>query len=409
MQVTPRNDVFHQDDEARRARADQTLWQTLGTLFRWRWFITGVTGAVAVAAVVITLLMPNWFIATATVLAPESGGGMSGMLMRSLPSAAASLLGGSGGDYVRYLAILNSRTVLEAAVDSFDLVRVYELEEERNPRQDALRQLQENVGFGLDEKLEYLSVSVADNSPGRAAEMANFFVRRLNEVNGRLSAQNAGNYRRFLERRYYEAEAAMDSVLDATRAFQERYGLYDLTAQTERFLEQAAILRTQVLEAEIQYEVAQDQYGSDNPTVQQLRRAAQAANAKYQAALAGREQLMPVPQREVPEVVRRYADLELERTIQATILEVLRPMFEQARLQEEQKVEAVQVLDYAVPPVKKAGPRRSIIVIVSTLSAFLLATVFVLLWTWWRRHHTAFAHRLREAADRRPEETPVSR
>lgn len=402
-------DPLLQDEADRRARAEETLWQAVGTLFRWRRFIVGVTGAVAVLAVVLTLLMPNVYQASARLLLPESSGGFSAAMLKNLPSAASALLGGGGGDYLRYMAILDSRTVLEAAVDSFDLVQVYELEESDTPREDALQVFRSHVEFILDMEYNYLSVATRDTDPARAAALANFLVRKLNAVNTGLATQSARNYREFIERRYLEAEAAMDSVLDATQAFQQEYGVYDLPTQTQSFFEQIAALRTQALEAEIQYEVLQEQYGSQNPRVQTARDAARAANAKYQEALQGQELLLPVPQQSVPGVARRYAELEMERTIQVAILELIRPMYEQARLQEQQKLEAVQVLDHAVPPAQKSAPRRSVICIVATLSAFMLACLYALLMTWWHRHHATFAHRLRQAiAVAERDTTPIS-
>ncbi len=390
---------FTVEERERRARADRNLWSALGTLYRWRRFIIGVTALIAATAVVLTLMMPNVYRATSRVLLPEApGGGLAASLLKNLPSSASALLGAGGGDYVRYLAILHSRTVQEALVDSFDLVQVYELEESKTPREDALALAQDYIEFELDAEYDFLSVSAIDRDPQRAADMSNFLVRRLNDVNARLLSQSAGDYRRFIERRYFEAEAAMDSVLDATQAFQSQFGVYDLPAQTQGFFEQVADLRAKALQAEIQYEVLRDEYGENNAQVETARRLAQASNAKYREALEGGERLLPVPQSSVPGVVREYASLEMERTIQAAILEVIRPMYEQARLQEQQKMEAVQVLDRAVPPVKKAAPRRSIMVLAATFSAFLLAAVFALVFSWWRRNHALFAVRLQEAA-----------
>lgn len=408
MQLTPQNDVFAQDDEARRAQAEQTLWQTLGTLFLWRRFIISVTAVVAVAAVVITLLMPNWYRASARLLTPESGGGLSSLLLRNLPSGASSLLGG-GGDYTRYLAILSSRGLMEAAVDSFDLVRVYELEDAKTPREEAVKLLGEYMEFTIDDEYDFLSVSALDRDPQRAADMANFFVRRLNETNARLSSQSAGSFRRYMESRYQESLATMDSLLTANQRFQEQYGVFDLPAQTESFFEQVAQLRGQAVEAEIKFEVARSQYGTENQQVATLRALTEAANEKYRAALAGQEQVLPIPKDQVPGVVRTYADLEMNLAIQRTILEVVGPLYEQARLQEEQQSEAVQVLDYASPPVRKAEPKRSVLVIVATFSAFVLSVLFVLLLEWWRNNHARLARRLEEGIrESRPKSTPVS-
>lgn len=70
--------------------------------------------------------------------------------------------------------------------------------------------------------------------------------------------------------------------------------------------------------------------------------------------------------------------------MQTRILEVLAPLYEQARFEEERRVEAVQVVDPAVPPVRKAKPRRSLIVLGITLAAFALSVLFVLAHGWWQ-------------------------
>lgn len=388
-------------DRERRAKTERALWDVLGRLYRWRRFILLVTGAVAVAAVVLSLLLPNWYRAGARVLLPTSSGGSSlaASLLSNLPSAASALLGGGpAGDFTRYQAILTSRTLMEQAVDSFDLIRVYELEESPRPMEQAIEALRANTDFEIDLEFEFLSVLVFDKDPGRAADLANFLVRGLNRINANLSSQSAATYRRFVERRYMEARQAVDSLLDVNQRFQQKYGLFDLSAQTEAFLTQLAGLRASGVQAQVQFEALRDQLGPNNAQVQALQNVVRAADRQYRRALEGSEEVLPVAQDSVPGVVRQYADLELERMIQTRILEVIGPMYEQARFNEEREVEAVQVVDYAVPPKRKAKPKRSVIVVAATASAFLLAVLFVLLYTWWQRNHAYFALRLHEAA-----------
>ncbi len=400
MQPVQESDNLIEAAERERAkRAEDTLWTVLGRLYRRRMFILGVTGVVAVGAVVISLLLPNWYRAEARVLVPEStGSGLTSAILGNLPAAASALLGGGpGGDYTRYLAILTSRGVMTAAVDSFDLIRLYEVENKETPLEDAIRRLRDNADFDIDMEYHFLSISVLDKDPERSAAMANFFVRKLNEVNERLTTESAGNYRRFIEQRYFEARADMDSVLDATQRFQRQYGIYNLPSQTEAFFQQMAALRESALEAEISHEALLAQYGPENPRVESVGQLARAANRKYAQALEGHERLLPVPQSEVPGVARQFTQLELERTIQATILEVLGPLYEQARFQEERESQAVQVVDEATPPARKAKPKRSAICVLATLSAFFLAVAFVLVYEWWRRNHRHYLHRLQSS------------
>jgi uncharacterized protein involved in exopolysaccharide biosynthesis len=383
-------------DHARAERAEATLWQTLSTLYRWRRFIAGVTLLMAAASVVISLLLPNEYRATTRLLLPDSGsGGLSAALLGDLSSVAKGFLGGQVGDYTRYLALLTSRTTYETLVDSFDLVTVYKVEDKKFPREEAIKRLEDNLEFVVDKEYEFLSVNVLDRDPERAAAMANFLARFLNHTQARLSSETAGNLRRYVEQRYAEAQSAVDSLLDATRVFQQRYGVFDLSAQTQGFFTYLAELRANTLQAEIQYEALRERLGEENEQVKTYRDLSRSAARKYADAVGGREALLPVPQNTVPEVVRQYADLERERIIQTRILEIVAPLLEQARFEELRKVEAVQVVDMAFPPALKAAPKRSIIVVMATLSAFLLTVLFVLVYTWWEREGTRILSRLR--------------
>lgn len=390
-------------DAERRSQAQQHVWRTLGILWNRRVLIMGLTGAMAVLSVVISLMLPNYYRATSRLLMPESGGGgFASAILGNLGSAAQSLLGTSGGDYVRYLAILESRSVLTSVVGEFNLVEVYEYTDSDTPVEDALEDLQDHIELYVDNEYDYLSIEVIDKDPERAAAMANFMLEELNRVNNQLSTRTAGNFRQYVEMRYQESEANRAALLDSLRAFQERYGVYDLQAQTEAFFDQIAQLRVSALEAEVEYEALRSQLGDNNTTVQGLEQVVRSMNNKYANALAGREDVLPVPQSRVPEAVRIYLDIEMQRTIEEKILEFVAPMLEQARFEEQQQMEALQIVDAAVPPVVKDSPKRSIIVIAATASAFILVVLYVLLSAWWRANSADYARRLREASAAAP-------
>ncbi|HYE57832.1 MAG TPA: GNVR domain-containing protein, partial [Rhodothermales bacterium] len=360
-----------------------------------------------------SLLLPNWYAASVRVLPPETSGAnplASALLRGGAGSAASALLGGISSDYARYLAILSSRRVMSSTVEEFDLVAAYDLEDAPHPHEAAIKQLEDNVSFPVDENYEFLSVVVLDKDPRRAANMANFMVRQLNAINSELASQNAASYRRFVQRRYDEAQMALDSVLDATQVFQQRYGVVDLDVQSQAYFSHLASLEANATLAQVQYEAQLAQLGPNNEEVQALRAVAAAAERKVQDVLAGRESVLPVPRGAMSSVARAYVDLQRELTVQSQILEVIGPLLEQARFEEEKTVEAVQVVDAAVPPVRKAKPRRSLLVITATLTAFLLTSLFVLAYAWWQRRYAYLAHRLRTSVEKSAprERVPVS-
>lgn len=377
-------------------QAEQALWVAAATLYRrWR-LIAAITLGAAVLSVLLAFSLDKWYAAEARVLQPE-GGGLS--LSGVLGEVAGGLdIFGAGGEYTRYLAILTSRTMMEDVVEAFDLVTVYELEDSEVPVYDAINLLDDNVEFEVSLDYDYLGVRAYDRDPERAAAMANFMVNALNTEYAALSSSSARLTRVFIEQRLEEALADLDSVRSEIQAFQEQYGVVELESQAQAFMTSMAGLKAEAARVEIQYETLVRQYGPDNPQVQAARGALSAARSQVRGALSGRDALMPVAMDELPALSRRYAELMQDQLIQAQIVETIYPLYEQSAFQERRDAVAVQVVDEAIPPVEAARPSRRLVAIGITLSAFLVACVFVLAQAWLRRNYRLVAQRLNQAA-----------
>ena len=386
-------------DAERQVRLESAIWHGASLLFRRKWWIMVFCFLIAVAAAAISLQIPNRYAASARLLIPDSSGGGLGALIGDLsPLARGVLGGGGGGDYSRYIAILTSRTVMEDMVDQFDLVQVYDLGEKEHPKQDAVSQLASNVDFTVDIELEFLEISVIDEDPQRAAAMANALTAQLNERNAALATQSARAFREYVETRYQEAEDALDSARVALQQFQERNGVVELETMAQAYVEALATQRAEQATLEIQYEALRSQYGDENPDVAAAAAALQTARRNEETLLQGGDRAVPLSYRSLPSLGSRYAALYQEILIQAQVLEASRPLLEQARFDEARERVAVQVVDEAVPPVRKAEPRRTIIVLVSAFSAFLLVCAFLLALDWFNRNGEALFARLRRTA-----------
>ena len=389
MEVAPRTAAASNGmltDEERRARSASAALLGSQALWRHRLFIASVTAAATVAALIVSLLLPKWYEAEARLLMPDSGGAMGGtittMVNKLAPGAAALLGGGGGGDFTRYLAILNSRSTLEAVAERFDLARVYEVEGNEYERLQTLEMLKSLTLFEVDLEYQYLSIRVTDRDPRRAADIANYLVDLLNERNAALSVDQARRYREFVEARYEQSIADIDSAQAAMQRFQEQYGVIELPEMAKAFLETAASQRVESARAEIQYRALLAQYGPDNAQVQQLAEVVRAARAAESSMMTGQDRLMPVSFDDLPALANRYAQLYRDVLMFGSILEITRPLLEQARFDEERDRTAVQVLDDAVAPERKAKPKRAFVVIGGALTALLLACVLVLAQAW---------------------------
>lgn len=387
-------------DRERRAASRSFGWTVLADLLRARRFLIAVAILSFVSSVAISLALPVYYSATATVLPPEtSGQGGLGALLGGLSPVASKVLGGSGSvnDYTRYMAILHSREMLDAVVRRFDLVNVYEHQDKRYPEYEARRTLVSNLNIEVDLEYEFLGVSVLDRSPQRAAQIANFMVLELNRRNSELGVENARRFREYVQHRYESIELALDSARQDMQAFQERYGVIELPSTAQALIESAVAQRSVIAEAEMRYQALLSQYGPDNPDVEAAGEALASARRSQQGLLEGREQLMPVPLQRLPAVAGEYARVYQEMLIQQALLETARPLYEQARFDEERDRTAVQVLDPARPPERKAEPKRGVIVVVITLSSIILAAMFSVGAGWLRRNRSTLARALQAA------------
>ena len=400
--TSERTDPMLGIERERQIRTRENLVRLLTSVWSRRRSIAAITGIVAVGAVVISLVLPKWYTSTARVLLPESGGAgaLGAMIAEVAPTAITQLLGTGGGDYIRYRAILSSRSTMEAVISEFDLITVYDVADSDAPTEDAIEMLQSNVDFPIDDEFQYLSVSVLDRDPTRAAAMANFFVGELNRRNSELLAQNATAYRAYLSATLDDSQAQLDSARVSLQGFQEKNGIVDLPTQAESFLESMASLRTDVLRSEIEYEVLQRQYGEGNPQTEAAGSAYRAANSMYTRAFGGGERLLPIAQDSLPAVSRAYSELLQDVLIQTEIVRFVRPLYEQARFDEQREKIAVQILDAAQPPARKSKPRRKLLVILATLSGFLLSLLWAIGTDYYRRDVKPMMVRLDEATKR---------
>ena len=388
---------YDEFNPAERAQGRDTFWWTLRTLLHGRWLILGLTFLAGVGSIAISLMLPVWYRAETRVLLPEGGDpSMLGLLNEVAPGAAA-LIGGSSGEYTRYLSILTSRTLLDRTVERFDLEERYETTETQNPRGNAIKELRERFEYNVALDFDYLGLAVFDQDPEQAAAITNFMVEELNRTNTRLTAANARQNREFIAERLGLAEIRLDSAQTALQAFQEQSGILDVQQQGSALFTALANARARITELEIEYGTLRRQYGDENPAVESARDALSAARASLRTLQNGGDAMLPIPINALPEASRRYADLYQEVVAQGRIIEVIRPLLEQARFQEDREAVAVQVLDPAIPPMRKAKPKRAIIVIAATFSVLLLACVFVLARAWWRANASLVAQRLRTA------------
>lgn len=192
--------------------------------------ILQITIAVAIVAVIVALLLPKMYTATATILPPqESQSTLSSMLGQFGALGLASKDLGLKNPSDLFVAMLKSRSIEDRLVDDFDLRKVYGVKTYLEARRNLEGRSQITAG---DEGL--ITISVTDRDPKRAAALANAYVDGLHSLNEHLAISEAAQRRLFYQQKLDAEREDLSRADLALRQVQEASGLMQPDAQEER-------------------------------------------------------------------------------------------------------------------------------------------------------------------------------
>ncbi len=357
-----------------------SLLDILIVLAAHKGFIAKFTLAWAVAAVVVSLLLPSVFTAKTTILPPQQAQSIGASFIGQL-GMLASLAGkdiGLKNPSDVYVAMLRSDSVQDELVRRFDLQSLYKAKRFSDARNalDHVSQI-ESTKSGL------ISISVKDRSPQRAATLANAYVEELQKLNGRLAITEASQRRLFFEQQMRKAKDDLTNAEIAMKQTQEKTGVMQIDAQSRSIVAAVTQLKAQIAATEVQLQAMKLFATDQNPDVKLATQ--QLAGLQQQLAKLLRnsnvaEGDVEIPTTKVPEAgleyIRRYRDVKYYETI----YELIGKQYEVARLDEAKSAPVIQVVDLAAPPDRRSWPFRSLIVILATTAAFFLSVMLVLVW-----------------------------
>lgn len=344
---------------------------------------------ITIAAIVISLIMPNRYTATTSFISPKKKGGLFGDIagfsstIKDLSKTLGGRLGTVSDEAYNYLVILQSRTASEKVIKEFNLREVYEIDEDK-PYEDVIKELESNVDFNIEDEGNIV-ISVTDEVPKRAAEMANYYVQIVNEMSVEFGVTESRNNRKFIEKRFFQAQRDISSIEDSLQNFSKKYNVLAMEEQIKAAIEVAAKVKAELEIAKLEYTILVRNYGEDNPIVHDAKLKVTELNKQLANLKFGEDKNLKsslnlfVPFEKVPETGVMYVRLMRDYEIQNKLLEFIYPIYEQAKIEEQKDMPVVLVVDEAKPPQKKSSPKRTLIVIGAFLISFFFSLGYVLI------------------------------
>ncbi len=330
---------------------------------KYFWKLVIVNAVVAVIAVGILLLLPEWYRSTAVVISEEQGNQLN---VNSVALNSFGLSGGIFGQNVetqRYIRYLSSRTIADKVIDEFDLARVWKIDK----KVKIYEKLRTDVSF-VDNEDGSINITVVFKEDAQmASDMANFYVLELQNIIKKFE----NNYKSYVEDVYNKQYSKLYKIEEDFGAFQKRTGIYDLETQTGYTYQALTELEVQRMKIEVQRDILVSSSSIDDSRVKELNSQIENFTKKVNEYKSTNEfSNVPVDRLSDQgiEYLRKYRDV----MVQEQIVQFLAVEYEQAKLSNQKEEIKLIVLDEAIPSDVKYKPQRaSNLILVLMLSSIL--------------------------------------
>jgi uncharacterized protein involved in exopolysaccharide biosynthesis len=289
-------------------------------IWKKRLIFMGVGLIAGIASIIISLMITPMF-ESSVIMFPSSSASVSKDLLSQNYSGRQDVHGfGEEQQAEQLLQVLNSEPIRSRIIQKYNLLEHYEIESnEKYPLTRLYETYRSNINFRLTEFMS-VEISVMDRDPEYAANIANDIAALVDTVYNNMKKERAREALRLVEREYREAEQKL------------------------------AVLRDSM--SLISSQVSKDFNASGNPS-NNLIRALSENGAHYISMM---------------NLVRYETALVTDLSLK----------YKEARLEAEQNLSHKFVVEEAYPSEKKAYPKKSLIVIVSTFASLLFALIVLI-------------------------------
>jgi uncharacterized protein involved in exopolysaccharide biosynthesis len=309
-------------------------------IYKWRKQLTIVGVSAFIISCIIALTIQEKYKST-VILFPATTNSISKALLTENSTTKEDILQfGEEEEAEQMLQILNSDEVRTRICEKYKLMAHYGIDpDDQYKRTKLFDEYYENINF---KRTEYMSVKieVMDFSADTAALMANDIASLHDSTKIRMQHERAREALKIVEREYLSKLREVQKMDDSI-AVLNSYGVFDYESQSEVMSEQYAI----------------------------------AIAKNDQRAMKSLEEKLQV----VGKFGSAYVSLRDNLILQRKQLSLLQSKYDEAKVDAEQILSQKFIVSNAYPAEKKSYPIRWLIVVVSVLSALLIAVVTILI------------------------------
>lgn len=354
-------------------------------LAKQRKLVIFITLLAALGAVIYAMLAPFYWKSTATIIPVSDSDAIGGFSTNLLDMVGGGLIKTQKSEQaVDFIAVMKSRTFREKVIEKFDLIPYFKITKPyEHARELALFKLQNSMmRLVYDQESYIISISAESRSKTMSREIVEYYLQELESYNLENRMSKGRLKREFLEAQVDSHMADVDSLALVLRDFQTQNKSIALDQQTEAMVNMYGETVTRYMQAEIEYELAAQQYAESSPIVQELAAKKALLSSKVKELENSHTSLTPdylIQIDKIPDLNMQLGILMVNVEIKKKIIEYLYPQFELAKLEELKDMPSFQVIDAPREAGMRSKPKRAILVVIISLAAFIFACVLAII------------------------------
>ena len=346
--------------------------------------------------VIVTLIQILWladevYEAQATIMPlKSSSGGTISALRNMVPTGLAPFPLSQGEENLnRFTNILQSRTIAEAIVRHLDLINL--LYPDVPPKEHpTLQRVVQTVRQKLIRATAYnkkglVRFAVQAHSAQLAADIANAYVQHLQRYLRENTTTESRRNRVFIEDQYEKASRDLERAEQHLQAFQEKYKLFSLSAQTEQIIASLGTLKGSLMAKEVELNIRRrsgvsrtnPQYMALIYEIDELRQKI----AELEKGTGNSSGFESVALEALPGLQKQFAQLMRDRAMQEALSIYLAQQVKQAGIVEENDAISFLPLDSAIPSLLRIKPNRKLNLLLGGMLGVMFAVAYVILQT----------------------------
>ena len=299
-----------------------------------------ITGVAAIASIIISLTMTNFF-KSQVVLFPAPNTSISKYLLSDQYAGRIGLLAfGEEEQTEQMLQVLQSDQIKNRIIEKYDLMNHYQIDTSFKYKYTLLnKKINKYIKF---KRTKYMSIiiEVLDTDPVTAANIANDISNLVDSTMNRIQRDRAIIAFKMVEQEYLNVANNIRKMEDSLNILRS-IGIYEYESQSE-------VITTGYAEA----------INDNDQRAMRLFEEQLNLLAKYGGGYMSLRDFIIYEKRNYADLKQKYAE---------------------AKVETEQMLPQKYIVDSAVPAERKTLPKRSVIVMQSTISAFVLGYILLLI------------------------------